>query len=221
MWCMGFLLGRERAVSVLRTGLFAPGKFPGFLGRGRYLACNSNLRSLRCPPSPAGYQREGFGSTWADIDGNGCNQRDDVLLRDAEPGSTRVEQQGSCAHDVVAGTWIDPYSGAELVMTDMKDLAQAQAVQIDHVVALLEAWVSGARGWSDDRRERFANDLEGLLAVDGPTNASKGEYDPAAWRPKQVYQCSYAQRWIAIKYRWELAVDPSEVRALQEMLAVC
>ncbi|WP_232675985.1 HNH endonuclease family protein [Nocardioides sp. R-C-SC26] len=167
------------------------------------------------------YDRGSFGSSWADVDGNGCNQRDDVLLRDAVPGSTQVQQQGRCPNDVLAGTWIDPYTGATLTFDDLKNPAQAQAIQIDHVVPLSEAWRSGAASWQDDRRRRFANDLANLLAVDGPTNAAKSDDDPAAWRPRKVYQCSFASRWIAVKDAWRLAADHSEIVALEEMLDSC
>jgi len=167
------------------------------------------------------YDRDAFGSAWADTDGNGCNQRDDVLLRDAVPDSVTVAPQNSCDHDVLAGTWVDPYTGKTLSFDDLKDLSQAQAIQIDHVVPLAEAWVSGASAWTDERREEFANDLSVLLAVDGPTNASKGADDPAAWRPRKDYQCTYARRWIRVKHDYDLTVDASEVAALQEMLDYC
>lgn len=174
----------------------------------------------RHPEGPA-YRREAFGPSWSDVDGNGCNQRDDVLLRDAVPGTARTARQGRCDHDVLAGEWHDPYTGVVMVLDDLKDPRQAQAVQIDHVVPLAEAWISGAAGWSDRRRLRFANDLSGLVASDGPTNAGKGADDPAAWRPKRAYQCDYARRWIAVKRAWRLGVDASERRALTEMLALC
>lgn len=167
------------------------------------------------------YRRDAFGSSWADVDRNGCNQRDDVLLRDAVPDTVTVAPQGRCAHDVLAGTWLDPYTGRELVMDDLKDPRQAQAVQIDHVVPLAEAWFSGAAEWSDQRRLEFANDLDALLAVDGPTNAAKGADDPAAWRPRKEFQCDYAMRWIDTKHRWQLGVDDSERRALTELLSYC
>jgi hypothetical protein len=175
------------------------------------------------PRTPSGprYDRDEFGTAWADTDGNGCNQRDDVLLRDAEPGSVTLAEQGACDHDVLAGTWHDPYTGRTLTFTDLKDLRQAEAIQIDHVVPLAEAWVSGARHWSRDRREAFANDLGELLAVDGPTNMSKGDGDPASWRPRKGYQCAYARQWIAVKARYALAIDPSERAALTEMLGFC
>lgn len=175
----------------------------------------------RQPAGLASYRREAFGSDWADVDGNGCNQRDDVLLRDAVRGSTRTAVQGGCDHDVLAGRWVDPYTGAELVLDDLKDLGQAQAVQIDHVVALAEAWRSGAAGWEEERRRAFANDLDVLLAVDGPTNAAKGDDDPAAWRPRLAFQCAYGVRWIAVKHTWDLGADASERAALDELLATC
>ena len=175
------------------------------------------------PRTPSGprYDRDEFGTAWADTDGNGCNQRDDVLLRDAEPGSVTVAEQGACDHDVLAGTWVDPYTGRTLTFDDLKDPHQSQAIQIDHVVPLAEAWRSGASSWSDDRRRSFANDLSVLLAADGPTNGAKGDGDPAAWRPRLAFQCEYAVRWVAVKADWSLTVDRSEARALREMLAAC
>jgi hypothetical protein len=185
---------------------------------------STELRRLVVRPRPhttRGYVRDAFGSDWVDTDHDGCNQRDDVLLRDAVPGTTTVAQQGACDHDVLAGTWHDPYTGRTLTFTDLKDLHQAEAIQIDHIVPLAEAWVSGADHWTHDRREAFANDLHELLAVDGPTNMSKGDGDPAAWRPRKGYQCTYARRWIAVKTAWHLAVDPSEKSALEDMLGFC
>lgn len=188
-------------------------------------AATEQLDALRLGPriSPAslGYLRSAFGDGWVDVDGNGCNQRDDVLYRDAIPGTVRVVVQGSCDHDVVAGAWTDPYSGKELRFANLKDQVEAQAIQVDHIVPLAEAWVSGATDWSDERRGVFANDLTELAAVDGPTNASKGSGDPAAWRPRKQFQCDYARRWIAIKTTWDLSVDVSEQRALVEMLGFC
>ena len=178
-------------------------------------------RVARRPTGLPAYERSAFGSAWADVDGNGCNQRDDVLLRDARPGTTVVQQQGRCDHDVLAGTWTDPYSGRVHVLDDLKDQRQAQAVQIDHVVPLAEAWRSGAWSWNPDRRRAYANSLDVLLAVDGPTNASKSDDDPAAWRPRRAYQCTYALRWTAVKQAWQLAVDDSERAALEEMLDAC
>ncbi len=181
----------------------------------------AGLRVTPRTPAATPYRRSAFGRSWRDVDGNGCNQRDDVLLRDAVPGTVRVVRQGRCAHDVVAGAWIDPYTGRRLTFDDLKDPRQAQAIQIDHIVPLAEAWRSGAADWSYERRVDFANDLDGLLAVDGPTNQGKRDDDPAAWRPRKAFQCDYATRWIGVKSHWDLAVDSGEKRALGEMLATC
>lgn len=179
------------------------------------------LRVVERSSTDTSYSRSAFGGSWVDTDRNGCNQRDDVLLRDAVPGSVRVQQQGSCGHDVIAGEWIDPYNGKRIALENLKDTRQAQAIQIDHIVPLKEAWLSGAREWPEAKRVAFANDLQELAAVDGPTNASKGDGDPAAWRPRKQYQCAYANRWVGTKRKWDLAADPSEITALQQMLRYC
>jgi hypothetical protein len=202
----------------------AASKPPTAAAQPRASGARARLAKLRVVDRHAAhepYSRSAFGSAWSDTDGNGCNQRDDVLLRDAVPGSVRTAQQGRCDHDVLAGRWRDPYTGRMLVFDDLKNLSQAQAIQIDHIVPLSEAWSSGADKWDSDRRREFANDLPGLLAVDGPTNASKRDYDPAAWRPRKGYQCEYAKRWIRVKSKWDLAIDRSEKRALLEMLDYC
>lgn len=202
-----------------QTDIVAPAASISPSTAGEYLT-GLRIVDRRQPGLPA-YSRSAFGSAWRDIDANGCNQRDDVLLRDAVPGTTTVQQQGRCPHDVLAGAWVDPYSGKQVTLDDLKDPRQAQGIQIDHVVPLAEAWISGAHAWADDRRERFANDLSVLAAADGPTNASKGSHDPAAWRPKLPFQCAYATGWIDVKHRWGLAVDLGEKRALAEMLQTC
>jgi hypothetical protein len=175
----------------------------------------------RQAPNALNYDRNAFGRSWADVDGNGCNQRDDVLMRDAVKGTVRVARQGACDHDVLAGQWRDPYTGKLLTFDNLKDPKQSTAIQIDHVVPLAEAWVSGASTWSAAKLNRYANDLSLLLAADGPTNSSKGHGDPAAWRPRKAYQCQYAKHWISIKKKWDLRVDSSERDALIRMLATC
>lgn len=176
----------------------------------------------RPPSSDSTYDRDAFGEAWADIDGNGCNQRDDVLFRDVDRKKPfTAAQQGACDHDMLAGTWYDPYTGKNLVFTDLKAPDQSQAIQADHIVPLSEAWKSGANKWTPERREQYANTLNVLLAVDGPANMSKGDQDPASWRPRKDYQCRYARTWIQVKATWSLAVDPSEKNALREMLGDC
>lgn len=190
------------------------------LSQGEAVTALAATRTVQRHPRIADYRRDAFGPAWADVDDNGCNQRDDVLMRDAV-GPIRTAPQGRCQHDVLAGTWVDPYDGVEVTLDDLKDPAQARAIQIDHVVPLAEAWRSGASQWDEQRRRLFANDLDVLAAATGRTNASKSDHDPAAWRPRAEYQCDYARRWITVKSTHDLAVDDSERRALSEMLQRC
>jgi hypothetical protein len=174
-------------------------------------------------PSADGlYRRADFGAPWYDTDRNGCNQRDDVLMRDLERGAAWLAvEQGRCDHDVVAGTWIDRYTSEQLTFTDLKDTVQASAIPIDHVVALASAWRYGARGWTADRRLVFANDLDNLQPTSRSVNSAKGDKDAAAWRPKRAFQCTYATRYIQIKLRYDLPVDRSEKSALKDMIHTC
>lgn len=174
------------------------------------------------PRSSSGYRRAAFGDAWTDTDGNGCNQRDDVLLRDvvkAEP--YRVGRQGGCDHDVLAGTWIDPYTGESITLTDAKQGSQAEKVQIDHIVPLSVAWRYGANTWTDARRLAFANDLRELVASGGASNQSKGGSDASQWQPVRAARCGYAVRYVVVKSAYALPTDATEKRALQDMLATC
>ena len=182
------------------------------------------LRHLVVRPRPVGtegYVRDAFGSDWIDTDGNGCNQRDDVLLRDAVPGTAKVAQQGSCDHDVLAGTWHDPYTGRTLHFTDLKDLSQAEAIQIDHVVPLAEAWVSGARRWSTDRREAVRQRPARAARRRRPDQHEQGRRRPGRLAAAQGLPVLLRRRWIAVKSRYGLAIDPSEKAALRQMLGYC
>ncbi len=168
------------------------------------------------------YDRDDYGERWEDVDGNGCNQRDDVLLRDAIPGTATVAPQGECDHDVLAGSWDDPYTGLVLTFDDLKDTDQAQALQIDHLVPLSEAHQSGADRWDAQRRLEFANDQDNLLAVDGPANNRKGDSDPAEWMPPyEPSHCAYAVIWVEVKDTWSLGVDAAERAALKSLLRSC
>ncbi len=149
------------------------------------------------------------------------NRRDDRLFSDAVPGTAVVAVQGPCDHDVLAGQWVDPYTGELLIATDLKDQTQARATSIDHIVPLAEAHLSGAAGWTDERRLHFANDLPGLRVVAGPLNSSKSDQDPTEWLPSPAAVCWYAITWISIKSEWELSVDQAELVALHGILSEC
>ncbi len=158
-----------------------------------------------------GYDRSLF-RLWIDADGNGCDTRREVLIAEAVVAPTIG---GGCS--LTGGEWLSAYDG--LVLTD------ASQVQIDHVVALAEAWYSGAWAWSADRRMRFANDLDvpwGLIAVSAASNQSKSDHDPAEWLPpSQGDLCPFVSAWIAIKVRWQLSVDQLERDALTGLIREC
>jgi hypothetical protein len=100
--------------------------------------------------------------------------------------------------------------------------ADAEAVQIDHVVALSDAWQKGAAGWDARRRLAFANDPLNLLAVDGPTNSRKSDGDAATWLPpRRSFRCRYVARMVAVKAKWKLSVTQAEHDAIARVLARC
>jgi hypothetical protein len=183
------------------------------------------LRLLRGLPAAdttaaVAYDRDSYGEAWADTDGNGCNQRDDVLLRDAVAGTVTIATQGSCDHDVLAGSWRDPYTRQLQRLDDIKDPVQAQAITIDHIVPQAEAHRAGADQWEPAHRESFANDLDNLVAVDGEQNSAKADRDPAHWLPPAAaVRCAYAIRWVRIKHDWQLGVDTAERAALRHIRA--
>ncbi len=162
-----------------------------------------------------GYSREQFGAAWADVDRNGCDTRDDILNRDLTHKQWRPGTHG-CV--VVAGVLDDPYTGRALTFAK----ANAAAVQIDHVVALSDAWQKGAASWDAARRRTFANDPLNLLAVDGPTNERKGDGDTATWLPPdRSYRCRFVARQVAVKAKWKLWVTAAERDAMARVLARC
>jgi hypothetical protein len=162
-----------------------------------------------------GYSRAQFGPAWADTDHNGCDQRDDVLRRDLTGETFRAGTHG-CV--VITGTLHDPYTGTTIHFTK----AAATKVQIDHVVALENAWVTGASAWTKAKREQLATDPLNLLAVDGSTNESKGSGDAATWLPPQKsFRCAYVARQVAVKSKYGAWMTAAEEKAAQRILSTC
>jgi hypothetical protein len=162
-----------------------------------------------------GYAREQFGAPWVDVDGNGCDTRDDILARDLT-GVSYARDTTRCV--VEAGVLADPYTGRTIhFLRGPGDL-----VDIDHVVALGNAWVTGAARWALATRTRFANDPMNLLAVDASANRQKGDGDTATWLPHhKSFRCRYAARQVSVKARYALWVTPPERRAITTVLARC
>ena len=164
-----------------------------------------------------GYDRGLFGQAWADVDRNGCDTRNDVLRRDLTADEIRPGTHG-CV--LLSGSLHDPYTGT--IIAFVRGQATSSKVQIDHVVALSDAWQKGAQQWSTQRRTAFANDWLNLLAVDGLTNQRKSDGDAATWLPpNKAFRCSYAARQVAVKARYALWVTGAERGALSRILATC
>jgi len=164
-----------------------------------------------------GYNRDLFGSGWVDVDRNGCDTRNDILARDLEP-KTFKPGTNNCV--VLTGTLADPYSARTINFT--RGTETSNAVQIDHVVALSDAWQKGAQSWDGTRRVAFANDPMNLLAVDGPLNMQKGDGDAATWLPpNKAYRCQYVARQVGVKYTYGLWVTEAERNAMVSILSTC
>jgi hypothetical protein len=169
------------------------------------------LKKLSVSNTPvSGYDRDAFGSAWADVDGNGCDTRNDILARDLK--KIQVDSDGCTVLRGVLKP--DPYTGKKIKFVRGP---QSSVVQIDHIVALSDAWQKGAATWSDDKRRAFANDPRNLVAADGPENMSKSDKAADEWLVPQNPQwaCKYAYRVVTVKKRYELAVSSAEKRALK------
>ena len=179
---------------------------------GTALAVVSTLTVKGRAPK-TGYSRNLFGAAWSDVDDNGCRQRDDVLNRDLTD-----KHLNGCV--VLSGTLRDPYTGSTIHFH--RGLRTSTQVQIDHVVALSDAWQKGAQQWSIDKRREFANDTLNLLAVGQSVNESKGDGDTATWLPpKKSYRCAYVARQVAVKKAYALWVTPAERTAMVRILSSC
>lgn len=153
------------------------------------------------------YKRSYF-SGWLDEDRDCQNTRQEVLIKESVIPVT-MDDEG-CR--VVAGFWVDPYTGR--TTNDPRDL------DIDHMVPLEEAWASGAHKWSKKKRVIYANDLSDpkhLVAVLAMSNRSKGAKDPANWMPSNVsYWEEYLNNWVDVKTRYGLSIDDDEARAIAQ-----
>lgn len=155
----------------------------------------------RAKERPQGYSRDLF-RHWTDDDGDGCDTREEVLIDE----STSPAQVDAYGCKVIEGDWFSEYDGVTHT--------SPATVQIDHVVALKEAWDSGAWAWTPAQRQKFANDLSdprALIAVTSGVNQSKSDKDPSNWvPPRTAAVCTYVVNWVAIKAQWKLSMDDSE-----------
>jgi hypothetical protein len=169
-----------------------------------------------------GYDRDAFGPAWSDDTDdqwghNGCDTRNDVLRRDL---TDVVLKGGTHGCVVLTGTLRDPYGDTTIHF--VRGPTTSIAVQIDHVVALGDAWQTGAQRWSRATRQAFANDPRELLAVSGRLNESKRDGDAATWLPPyRPGRCAYVARQVAVKQAYRLWVTPAEHDAIARVLRDC
>ncbi|KAF5018052.1 hypothetical protein F66182_9987 [Fusarium sp. NRRL 66182] len=207
--------------------LAAPAPVPPGIPSESNARTQLNGLTVRAHTNTNTYNRDLF-PHWETYEG-ACNTREFVLQRDGR----NVVQNSACA--ATSGTWVSPYDGATWT--------QASDVDIDHMVPLKNAWVSGAAGWTTARREQFANDVtrpqlwagESSLyylseytpeantrIVTDDVNQSKSDKSPDAWKPPLTsFYCTYAKSWISVKSYWGLSVTSAEKSALTTMLDSC
>ncbi|TQC47132.1 HNH endonuclease [Rhodococcus sp. WS4] len=172
--------------------------------------------------SKTGYTRDEFGQAWSDdvtVAGghNGCDTRNDILGRDL---IDRTYKDGTKNCVILTGTLNDPYTGKTIAFTRGKDTSSS--VQIDHVVALSDAWQKGAQQLDDTTRRNLANDPRNLLAADGPANQQKSDGDAATWLPaNKSFRCVYVAKQVEVKAAYQLWVTQAEKDAIARVLSAC
>nr|OQO18529.1 putative secreted protein [Rachicladosporium sp. CCFEE 5018] len=199
-FCILLAAGSAIAAPVLQRR----GNLPEPVSASTALSYLSSITVAAESNSPA-YSRDYF-PTWITISG-ACNTREYVLKRDG------VSVQTDSACTATSGTWYSDY--------DQATWYAASDVDIDHIVPLKEAWVSGARSWTTAQRQAFANDVTRpqLLSVTDNVNQSKGDQDVADWLPPNVgYQCEYVRAFVQVKYYYKLSMDSAENAAAADVL---
>jgi hypothetical protein len=176
------------------------------------LAALNNLEVKGRAPK-TGYARSQF-PHWSDPDRNGCDARNDTLKRDLTNITYKV---GTRDCKVIAGQLLDPFSGKVITFSATKVV-----IDIDHVVALSNAWQTGAAYFDKNKRSQIANDPLNLLAVDSKLNRQKGDGDAATWLPPyKAFRCEYVARQVAVKVKYGLWVTKPEKVAIDKILSTC
>jgi hypothetical protein len=168
--------------------------------------------SIKGRAPKTGYTRSQFGASW-EVKA-GCDTRNIILNRDL----VDVVLNDKC--QVVSGTLNDPYTGKTISF--IRGSSTSADIQIDHVVALSDAWQKGAQQMTHDQRVILANDPLELLAADGSANQQKEDGDAATWLPSnKTFRCQYVARQIAVKQKYSLWVTQAEHDAISDILSKC
>jgi len=171
---------------------------------------------VRARDPAANYDRAAFGQAWLDVDRNGCDTRNDILRRDlADP---RFTDGSRCR--IGSGSFREPYTGRQTAFR--RGAESSKAIQIDHVVALGDAWQTGAQQLTALQRTHLANDPLNLVAADGPANQDKSSSDAAGWLPSnKAFRCHYVARQVSVKAAYALWVTAAEKDAIRRVLGSC
>lgn len=214
----------EVRVAIGLIGLFAFATIPQIAQATPFAAAtevtaSSALATLavkgRAPKT--GYTRAQFGQAWADVDRNGCDTRNDMLKRDLTNIEYKVKTR-DCV--VLTGVLVDRYSGETINF--VRGNVTSMEVQIDHVVALSNAWQTGAFKLTLIQRTALANDPMNLFAVKGRLNLQKSDGDAATWLPPlKSFRCAYVAQQIAVKAKYSLWVTAPEKEAMTRILTSC
>jgi hypothetical protein len=204
---LALIVAALSTVSIVVTGCHVGGQSPALGPPAGDAAAELAELSVASSGSMSGYARDDFGHGWS-TQSDHCDSRVDVLK-----AQDQVTPPSGCT--VSGGRWVSLYDG--VTVTSAHDL------DIDHLVPLANAWVSGARSWTPTQRAVFANDVSAeLIAVSAHSNRSKGDQPPPGYEPpNRAEDCQYAQRWIVVKTKYRLSVQRTEHDALSEMLTTC
>lgn len=156
------------------------------------------------------------GENSADTDFCG-DTRDDVLNRDLDDVKYKTDNKCQVASGTLA---TDLYTDRTIPFT--RGVSTSMDVQIDHMIPLKRGWLTGAEGWTQEKRIAFANDPENLIAVDGPANGSKSDSGPGDWMPEnEEYACTYVSHYAYVANKYELHVEASDKRKMEKVLSTC
>lgn len=162
-----------------------------------------------------GYVRSEFYKSWPIIDG--CSLRQRIIKREMDDTAV-LSSENDC--DVISGEYDEPYTGEHKIFYQKSDFTTG--VQIDHIVALSDAWQKGAQNLTSDERYNLATDPLNLIAADSTENQTKSDGDAATWLPpNKKFRCAYVARQVSVKYKYHLWVSQAEHDAIAKVLTTC
>jgi hypothetical protein len=187
-----------------------------------------------------------FGDGWLDIDNNGCDTRNDILKRDmlAYDKNQQIKYKDNKNCKIESGSLYDPYTNS--IKQFQYGTKTSSDVQVDHMVALKDAWLTGAQDWDYNKRVQYANSPDVLISSDGKTNMAKGDGNCAGpswnltvgtcdiwdnptiskvflvWQiPNYSWVCDYESKLVEIRQKWGLFVTSGQKQTYGKVLDTC